>query len=85
MNIYFGSYFDKLFEFSYMLMQWVLSSKEINFPYPLALTLLHMIFSSILCFILIKVFKVLWIIDFVRLALSNNCIVHTLIFAYRYK
>lgn len=39
--------------------KWVLSSKEINFPYPLALTLLHMIFSSILCFILIKVFKVL--------------------------
>ncbi|XP_022931478.1 probable sugar phosphate/phosphate translocator At3g14410 [Cucurbita pepo subsp. pepo] len=39
--------------------KWVLSSKEINFPYPLALTLLHMIFSSILCFLLIKVFKVL--------------------------
>ncbi|XP_022142886.1 probable sugar phosphate/phosphate translocator At3g14410 [Momordica charantia] len=39
--------------------KWVLSSKEINFPYPLALTLLHMVFSSILCFILIKVFKVL--------------------------
>ncbi|CAK9324381.1 unnamed protein product [Citrullus colocynthis] len=39
--------------------KWVLSSKEINFPYPLALTLLHMIFSSILCFILIKVFKIL--------------------------
>ncbi|KAG7015073.1 putative sugar phosphate/phosphate translocator [Cucurbita argyrosperma subsp. argyrosperma] len=39
--------------------KWVLSSKEINFPYPLALTLLHMVFSSILCFLLIKVFKVL--------------------------
>lgn len=39
-------------------MQWVLSSKEINFPYPLGLTLLHMVFSSVLCFLLTKVFKV---------------------------
>ncbi|EEF32858.1 Triose phosphate/phosphate translocator, chloroplast precursor, putative [Ricinus communis] len=39
--------------------KWVLSSKEINFPYPLGLTLLHMVFSSVLCFILTKVFKVL--------------------------
>ncbi|GAU19077.1 hypothetical protein TSUD_99390 [Trifolium subterraneum] len=39
--------------------KWVLSSKEINFPYPLALTLLHMIFSSVVCFILTKVLKVL--------------------------
>ncbi|ANM59217.1 nodulin MtN21 /EamA-like transporter family protein [Arabidopsis thaliana] len=40
-------------------MQWVLSSKEINFPYPLGLTLLHMTFSSVLCFLLTKVFKVM--------------------------
>ncbi|KAG0499468.1 hypothetical protein HPP92_003707 [Vanilla planifolia] len=39
--------------------KWVLSSKEINFPYPVALTLLHMIFSSVLCFILTKVFKII--------------------------
>lgn len=39
--------------------KWVLSSKEINFPYPLGLTLLHMVFSSVLCFMLTKVFKVL--------------------------
>ncbi|KAJ9537826.1 hypothetical protein OSB04_030559 [Centaurea solstitialis] len=38
--------------------KWVLSSKEINFPYPLGLTLLHMVFSSVLCFIL-KVTKLL--------------------------
>ncbi|KAL0857571.1 hypothetical protein Bca101_062725 [Brassica carinata] len=38
--------------------KWVLSSKEINFPYPLGLTLLHMIFSSVLCFLLTKVFKI---------------------------
>ncbi|KAJ0102372.1 hypothetical protein Patl1_05052 [Pistacia atlantica] len=38
--------------------KWVLSSKEINFPYPLGLTLLHMVFSSILCFVLTKVFKI---------------------------
>lgn len=40
-------------------MQWVLSSKQINFPYPLGLTLLHMVFSSILCFVLTKVFKIM--------------------------
>ncbi|KAL0399547.1 UNVERIFIED_CONTAM: putative sugar phosphate/phosphate translocator [Sesamum radiatum] len=39
--------------------KWVLSSKEINFPYPLGLTLLHMIFSSVLCFMLTKVLKIM--------------------------
>ncbi|XP_030492175.1 probable sugar phosphate/phosphate translocator At3g14410 [Cannabis sativa] len=39
--------------------KWVLSSKEINFPYPLGLTLLHMVFSSVLCFIVTKVFKII--------------------------
>ncbi|KAF9623086.1 hypothetical protein IFM89_036483 [Coptis chinensis] len=38
--------------------KWVLSSKQINFPYPLGLTLLHMVFSSVLCFLLTKVFKI---------------------------
>ncbi|KAG6793803.1 hypothetical protein POTOM_003026 [Populus tomentosa] len=38
--------------------KWVLSSKEINFPYPLGLTLLHMVFSSVLCFVLTKVMRV---------------------------
>ncbi|KAF7146529.1 hypothetical protein RHSIM_Rhsim04G0033000 [Rhododendron simsii] len=42
-----------------ILMQWVLSSKEINFPYPLGLTLLHMVFSSVLCFVLTKVLKIM--------------------------
>jgi hypothetical protein len=42
----------------FRLMQWVLSSKEINFPYPVALTLLHMVFSSVVCFAITKVFKV---------------------------
>ncbi|EPS69546.1 hypothetical protein M569_05219, partial [Genlisea aurea] len=39
--------------------KWILSSKEINFPFPLALTLLHMLFSSVLCFVLTKVLKVM--------------------------
>ncbi|KAL0311395.1 UNVERIFIED_CONTAM: putative sugar phosphate/phosphate translocator [Sesamum angustifolium] len=39
--------------------KWVLSSKEINFPYPLGLTLLHMVFSSALCFMLTKVLKIM--------------------------
>ncbi|TVU43479.1 hypothetical protein EJB05_09954, partial [Eragrostis curvula] len=38
---------------------WVLSSKEINFPYPVALTLLHMVFSSVVCFAITKVFKII--------------------------
>lgn len=44
--------------FQFCCLQWVLSSKEINFPYPLGLTLLHMVFSSVVCFILTKVLKV---------------------------
>ncbi|KAL2943482.1 hypothetical protein RDABS01_031830 [Bienertia sinuspersici] len=43
--------------------EWVLSSKEINFPYPLGLTLLHMVFSSILCFVLTKFLKILKVED----------------------
>ncbi|KAJ4976379.1 hypothetical protein NE237_001485 [Protea cynaroides] len=39
--------------------KWVLSSKQINFPYPLGLTLLHMVFSSVLCFVLTKVLKIM--------------------------
>lgn len=38
--------------------KWVLSSKYMNFPYPVALTLLHMVFSSALCFLIVKVLKV---------------------------
>lgn len=39
--------------------KWVLSSKEIGFPYPLGLTLMHMVFSSVLCFVVIKVLKLI--------------------------
>ncbi|KAJ6790816.1 putative sugar phosphate/phosphate translocator [Iris pallida] len=39
--------------------KWVLSSKQINFPYPVGLTLLHMLFSSVLCFILTRVLKII--------------------------
>ncbi|XP_042402373.1 probable sugar phosphate/phosphate translocator At1g53660 [Zingiber officinale] len=41
--------------------KWVLSSSEINFPYPVALTFLHMLFSSVLCFLLAQVFKIITI------------------------
>lgn len=37
----------------------MLSSKEIGFPYPLGLTLMHMVFSSVLCFVVIKVLKLI--------------------------
>ncbi|MCO5556692.1 hypothetical protein L7F22_010243 [Adiantum nelumboides] len=38
--------------------KWVLSSQSMNFPYPVALTLLHMVFSTVLCFFVVKVLKV---------------------------
>lgn len=37
--------------------KWILSSRHFNFPFPVSLTLLHMLFSSMLCFLLFKVFK----------------------------
>ena len=40
------------------LWQWILSSATFNFPYPIALTLLHMLFSTVLCFLAVRVFKV---------------------------
>ncbi|KAL3632243.1 hypothetical protein CASFOL_025227 [Castilleja foliolosa] len=56
-------FFNKVFRFfvNYRIdvSKWVLSSKEINFPYPLGLTMLHMVFSSVLCFMLTKVFKII--------------------------
>lgn len=54
------------------MVQWVLSSKEINFPYPVALTLLHMLFSSVVCFILTKVFKVCSLLNNVHLYLGKK-------------
>lgn len=39
--------------------KWILSSPTFNFPYPVALTLLHMLFSSVLCFLVIRVFKII--------------------------
>ncbi|KAK9046492.1 hypothetical protein V6N11_052379 [Hibiscus sabdariffa] len=51
--------------------KWVLSSKEINFPYPLGLTLLHMLFSSVLCFLLTKGFKVLKVEEGMTLEITH--------------
>eukprot|EP00897_Mesotaenium_endlicherianum_P005956 jgi/Mesen1/5389/ME000268S04586 len=39
--------------------KWILSSAYYNFPYPVALTMIHMIFSSVLCFFVFRVFKIL--------------------------
>ncbi|KAF9594872.1 hypothetical protein IFM89_035033 [Coptis chinensis] len=47
------------FQVQHSISSWVLSSKQINFPYPLGLTLLHLVFSSVLCFLLTKVFKIM--------------------------
>ncbi|KAL4277947.1 hypothetical protein GQ457_03G024960 [Hibiscus cannabinus] len=55
--------------------KWVLSSKEINFPYPLGLTLLHMLFSSVLCFLLTKGFKVLKVEEGMTLEIYTTSVV----------
>ena len=39
-------------------LQWVLSTKYFNFPYPITLTMIHMGFSGVVAFFLIRVFKV---------------------------
>ncbi|KAA3467885.1 putative sugar phosphate/phosphate translocator [Gossypium australe] len=38
--------------------KWVLSPKYFNFPFPITLTMIHMAFSGIVAFFLIRVFKV---------------------------
>ncbi|KAK9199345.1 hypothetical protein WN944_014535 [Citrus x changshan-huyou] len=55
--------------------KWVLSSKEINFPFPLGLTLLHMVFSSVLCFLLTKVFKVMKVEDGMTLEIYTTSVI----------
>ncbi|KAJ9560687.1 hypothetical protein OSB04_005847 [Centaurea solstitialis] len=55
--------------------KWVLSSKEINFPYPLGLTLLHMVFSSVLCFVLTKVLKILKVEEGMTLEIYTTSVI----------
>ncbi|KAJ4968474.1 hypothetical protein NE237_015175 [Protea cynaroides] len=38
--------------------KWVLSPKYFNFPFPITLTMIHMGFSGVVAFILVRVFKV---------------------------
>ncbi|KAK1289955.1 putative sugar phosphate/phosphate translocator [Acorus calamus] len=38
--------------------KWVLSPKYFNFPFPITLTMIHMGFSGVVAFFLIRVFKV---------------------------
>ncbi|XWS08426.1 hypothetical protein CRYUN_Cryun40dG0001500 [Craigia yunnanensis] len=38
--------------------KWVLSPKYFNFPFPITLTMIHMAFSGLIAFFLIRVFKV---------------------------
>ncbi|GAQ90366.1 Nucleotide/sugar transporter family [Klebsormidium nitens] len=37
--------------------KFILSKDYYNFPYPIGLTMLHMAFSSVLCFLVVRVFK----------------------------
>lgn len=39
-------------------LQWVLSPKYFNFPLPITLTMIHMGFSGIVAFVLVRVLKV---------------------------
>ncbi|KAI5083411.1 hypothetical protein GOP47_0003154 [Adiantum capillus-veneris] len=38
--------------------KWVLSTKHFNFPYPITLTMIHMVFSGAVAFILVRILKV---------------------------
>ncbi|XVE82363.1 hypothetical protein DITRI_Ditri15bG0142400 [Diplodiscus trichospermus] len=38
--------------------KWVLSPKYFNFPFPITLTMIHMAFSGLIAFFLVRVFKV---------------------------
>lgn len=40
-------------------LQWVLSPKYFNFPFPITLTMIHMGFSGAVAFLLVRVFKVM--------------------------
>jgi len=42
----------------FFLLQWVLSPKYFKFPFPITLTMIHMAFSGIVTFFLVRVFKV---------------------------
>ncbi|KAL7145649.1 hypothetical protein ABFS83_07G100200 [Erythranthe nasuta] len=46
------------FFFYCIFLQWVLSPKYFNFPFPITLTMIHMGFSGLVAFFLIRVFKV---------------------------
>ncbi|TVU45501.1 hypothetical protein EJB05_04990, partial [Eragrostis curvula] len=50
-----GFYFD--WAWAYLLV-WVLSPKYFKFPFPITLTMIHMAFSGIVTFFLVRVFKV---------------------------
>ncbi|KAL5795813.1 hypothetical protein ACOSQ2_000633 [Xanthoceras sorbifolium] len=39
--------------------KWILSPSHLNFPYPITLTMIHMGFSAVVAFFLIRVFKVI--------------------------
>lgn len=51
--------------------QWVLSPKYFNFPFPITLTMIHMGFSGAVAFFLVRVFKV-WL-SCAGLRLQNLC------------
>ncbi|KAE8666287.1 Glutaredoxin-C8 [Hibiscus syriacus] len=40
--------------------EWVLSPKYFNFPFPMTLIMIHMAFSGIVAFFLVRVFKEVW-------------------------
>ena len=41
-----------------VLLQWVLSDRLYGFHYPISLTMMHMGFSAVVAFILVRIFKV---------------------------
>lgn len=50
--------YAKLKNVLFLPFQWVLSTKYFNFPFPITLTMIHMGFSGLVAFFLVRVFKV---------------------------
>ncbi|THG02247.1 hypothetical protein TEA_004592 [Camellia sinensis var. sinensis] len=53
---------------------WVLSPKYFNFPFPITLTMIHMGFSGVVAFFLVRVFKYGTLKLSIKLKLSHECL-----------
>eukprot|EP00271_Cylindrocystis_brebissonii_P011638 TRINITY_DN29528_c0_g1_i1.p1 TRINITY_DN29528_c0_g1~~TRINITY_DN29528_c0_g1_i1.p1 ORF type:complete len:331 (-),score=49.22 TRINITY_DN29528_c0_g1_i1:1312-2304(-) len=58
-----------------MFNKWVLSPKYFGFPFPIALTMIHMGFSGVVAFFLVRVFKLVLPVSNMTLSIYLTCVV----------